>query len=265
MAARIRSTVNGVDPLDEQSRDVGVGDVVSVVAIDAATTYNWELSFIPQGSSAVFSGSSVDISPGSFTPDLEGPYLVRLTVDTGLVTETVQYVRIRVITSKLGLKLVAGGERRDPTGIIPIDIDIEGWANEQNANLQVLEQASTSALGSKSNYLLDVPVVANGTATLNGWVSDNSVLDSVSVRMGTVNTQGNYTLDITNVTTGNTCLSAPFDMNTLTNGVVSTVPLTSIDSDLDFSALQSWVATLTSDNVGFDGSNIILQLSFRVV
>jgi hypothetical protein len=43
----------------------------------------------------------------------------------------------------LGLKLVAAGERRDSTGTVPVDVDIEGWANEQNFNLQAVESAIT--------------------------------------------------------------------------------------------------------------------------
>jgi hypothetical protein len=43
----------------------------------------------------------------------------------------------------LGLLLVAAGERRDSTGTVPVDVDIEGWANEQNFNLQAVESAVT--------------------------------------------------------------------------------------------------------------------------
>lgn len=266
MAARIRSTVNGINPLDEQSReDVSLGDVVSVVSIDGATTYNWELSFVPEGSAATFSGSNLDASPGSFTVDLEGPYLVKLTTDTGLITESVQYVRIRVITALLGLKLVAGGERRDPTGIIPIDIDIEGWANDQNRNLQKLEVASTSITGVPICYLLKLPESPNSTTTYNGWVTQNTILSGITVQMDTVNTVGNFTLEVTNLSTGNTCLNIPFDMNGLSNSVVTTVPLTSTSADLSFMALSSWRLELVSDSVGFDGSGIYVQLNFEVV
>jgi len=266
MAARIRSTVNGINPLDEQSReDVSIGNVVSVVSIDGATTYNWELSFVPEGSTATFSGTSTDASPGSFTVDLEGPYLVKLTTDTGLITESVQYVRVRVITSLLGLKLVAGGERRDPTGIIPIDIDIEGWANDQNSNLQKLEVASTSITNTPICYLNKLVEGPNTTVTYSGWVNYNCSLTSVTVKMDTVNTQGNYTLQVSNVGTGNTCLSGLFDMNTLVDGVVSIVPLTSVVSDLSFVPQGSWTIELVSDSISFDGSGIYVQLNFEVV
>lgn len=140
MAASIRSLQNGITPVDNASRDdLIVGDVVTVAALVPATSYSWVLSFVPAGSTAVFSGSATAVSPGTFVVDLPGPYLVRLTTDVGLPTESTQYVRLRVLTPDLGLRLVAAGERRDGTGIIPVDASPEGWANDQNYNLQRLE------------------------------------------------------------------------------------------------------------------------------
>lgn len=139
MAARIRSLRNGLTPVDDASRDdLVVGDVVTVTAIDPATTYAWSLVFVPDGSTAVFSGDPTAVSPGTFTVDLDGPYLVRLVANAGTGTESTQYVRLRSLTAA-GLRLVAAGERRDGTGIIPVDATPEGWANDQNFNLQLLE------------------------------------------------------------------------------------------------------------------------------
>jgi len=140
MAARIRSSVAAKPTLNEVSRDdLGIGDVVNLTSIDAATTYFWELAFVPEGSIAVLSSNNTINS--DFTVDLVGPYLVRLTTDMGAGTESTQYVRLRALTSILGLHLIAAGERRDITGVIPVDADIEGWANEQNSNLLALETA----------------------------------------------------------------------------------------------------------------------------
>ena len=144
MAARIRSLRNGLTPVDDASRnDLVVGDVVTVTAIDPATTYAWSLVFVPDGSTAAFSGSSSAVSPGTFTVDIDGPYLVRLVTNAGTGTESTQYVRLRALTAA-GLRLVAAGERRDGTGIIPVDASAEGWANDQNYNLQLLESLVTT-------------------------------------------------------------------------------------------------------------------------
>jgi hypothetical protein len=151
MPARIRSLRNGVDAIDDASRDDLVsGDIVSVQSLGAATTYNWSIPFAPEDisgnpSTATFSGISTDPSPGSFTVDHEGAYLIRLIVDQGLATEDTQYVRLRALTVSLGLTLVSAGERRDATGTIPVDVSTEGWANEQNFNLLKLQAAATSA------------------------------------------------------------------------------------------------------------------------
>jgi hypothetical protein len=145
MAASVRSLRNGITPVDDASRDdLVVGDVVNVSALVPSTTYTWVLSFIPDGSTAAFSGIATAVSPGNFTVDLPGSYLVRLTTDIGLLTESTQYVRLRFLTPDLGLRLVAAGERRDATGIIPVDASPRGWANDQNFNLQTLETAISS-------------------------------------------------------------------------------------------------------------------------
>lgn len=171
MSARIRSTRNFITPVDEASRDdLVAADVVTVQSIDAATTYDWALVYVPEGSAATFSGSLTAVSPGSFTVDLDGPYLVRLIIDAGLGSEDTQYVRLRAITGNLGLRLVAAGERRDSTGIIPVDVDTEGWANEQNFNLKTLEAAITHRTFTSGGAIAVGDVVAFDTNAGGGRI-----------------------------------------------------------------------------------------------
>lgn len=150
MAAEIRSSVPAKPTVDSASRDdLAAGDVVTLEVVPpvVGTTFAWTLVFVPEGSTAVLTppAAASTSGPVTFTVDLAGPYLVRLVVDAGLATESTQYVRLRALTATLGLKLVAAGERRDSTGVIPVDVDIEGWANEQNHNLQALEAAVSVA------------------------------------------------------------------------------------------------------------------------
>lgn len=171
MAARIRSTRNFADPVDEASRDdLVLTDVVTVQSIDAATTYSWSLTYVPAGSTAAFSGSSTSVSPGTFTVDVVGAYLVRLVVDAGLGSEDEQYVRLRALTSLLGLKLVAAGERRDASGVVPVDADSSGWADEQNSNLQLLEAASSARVFESGSAITTGDVVAFDTTVGGGRV-----------------------------------------------------------------------------------------------
>ena len=269
MAARIRSLRNGIDQIDEQSRnDLVIGDVVSVSSIDGATTYAWTLTYVPEGSSATFSGSSTAISPGSFTVDKDGPYMVRLVVDSGLGTESTQYVRLRALTVELSLTLVAAGERRDGTGVIPVDVDPTGWADEQNNNIIALEAAIAAAAGSLGvlSYNKIVTQVPNASVVYQGWAPTAAVLIGVRVKMETLNTVGNYTLTVVNEGTSNTVIdSPPFDMNTLVAGVVQPLTLTGTAADLAFATLDEWTVTLTSDNAGFDGDGIYFELVFNTV
>lgn len=169
MSARIRSLRNGSNPVNEASRnDLVTGDTVTVISIDAATTYSWELAFTPEGSLAAFSGSSSAISPGDFTVDIEGPYLVRLVTDLGLPTESEQFVRLRSLTTPLGLKLVAAGEKRDSSGIVPVDASAEGWANDQNFNLTTLESAIQNLQSGLTQTIKTSFLESGGTVQFGG-------------------------------------------------------------------------------------------------
>lgn len=142
MAARIQSLRNAGSPLDEQSRnDLVVGDTLTVDSLDVAATYFWEILFQPQGSTQTFS-SPASASPGNIAITHEGPYLIRLTVDSGLGTEDSQAIQARALTSSLGLRLVAAGVKNDSTGQVPVDVSTNGWADDQNYNLLALEAAS---------------------------------------------------------------------------------------------------------------------------
>jgi len=140
----IQSLVNGINPLTDTSRnDARSGDVITLNYVGGPfVTIGWSLTFTPDApdgtpSTAVLSGTSGP-GPITFTIDNEGSYMVRQVVDDGVsITET--YVRIRYLTFFADLKLVAGGERIDPPlPPIPVDATPEGWADDQNQNLQTL-------------------------------------------------------------------------------------------------------------------------------
>jgi hypothetical protein len=124
--------------------DLRSGDTVQLNHVGPpATTYAWSIAFKPEDkdrnpSSATLLGNVFGSGPVTFVVDNEGPYLIRLVVDAGLPTQSEQYVRLRYDTFFGDLKLIAAGERRDGTGIIPVDVSAEGWANDQNFNLNKL-------------------------------------------------------------------------------------------------------------------------------
>jgi len=140
--AIIRSTRNGdaTTNIDGASRnDLIIGDNVTVQYVGTgASTYSWSIVYAPEGSTATFTGVSTNPSPGVFQVDKEGSYLIRLVVNAGIAGEDTQYLRLRALTEFGSLHLVAAGERRDATAVIPVDINPVGWADDQNRNLQTL-------------------------------------------------------------------------------------------------------------------------------
>lgn len=153
MAATIRSAIAAKPTITGASReDLRAGDVVTLDAPDAHSTYAWTLAYAPPApdgtASAAVLSSTTGPGPITFTVDNEGSYLIRLVVDAGFPTEDTQFVRLRYQTVFGDLRLVAAGERRDGTGVIPVDASAVGWADDQNFNLQTLlgyiETVSTS-------------------------------------------------------------------------------------------------------------------------
>ena len=143
--ALIQSLVNGINPVVGASRDdLRAGDVVQLDDVGGpANTYAWSIAFAPEDkdrnpSAATLIGNIFGAGPVTFTVDNAGSYLIRLVIDAGLPTQDEQYVRLRYDTFFGDLKLVAAGERRDGTGIIPVDISAKGWADDQNFNLNRL-------------------------------------------------------------------------------------------------------------------------------
>jgi hypothetical protein len=159
--ALIQSLVNGLNPVVGASRnDLRAGDVVTLSDVGGpANSYAWSIAFKPEDrdrnpSTAVLIGGIFGPGPVSFTVDHEGPYLIRLVVDAGLPTQDEQYVRLRYDTFFGNLSLVAAGERRDGSGIVPVDVSAEGWANDQNYNLgQLLWLIQHSAASGRIIYV----------------------------------------------------------------------------------------------------------------
>jgi len=149
MSASIRSTLRnppagpvvGPVQVDVSRDDLRKGYQVNLDSVNVQTTYAWALAFTPDspdGTASSAALTSAITQTTSFIVDNEGSYLIRLVVDAGLPTEDTAFLRFRYATKFGGIKLVAAGERRDGTGIVPSDADPTGWTDNQNQNLQVL-------------------------------------------------------------------------------------------------------------------------------
>ena len=139
-SASIESTVTApvakATVTDASRDDLEINDVVLLNSVNVGTDYSWTIAYSPEGSAASFSGSVVAQSPGSFTVDVDGSYLIRL-MFTGLSGTTEQFVRLRALTAFGSLKLIAAGEAVSNIPV-PVDITAAGWADEQNFNINTL-------------------------------------------------------------------------------------------------------------------------------
>lgn len=192
MAAVIQSAIPTKATIVGASRtDLRSGDVVTLTAFDLShTTYSWTLADSPEtkdgtASAAVLSAAT-GAGPITFTADNEGTYLIRLIADAGLGTESTQFVALRYQTVFADLSLIAAGERRDETGVIPVDADPEGWARGQNINLlrllHYLQKVSTSGrtLTVDANRGIDSTNPPNDSTIAEGFADYSNLTDAIA-------------------------------------------------------------------------------------
>lgn len=113
-------------------------------------------------------------------------------------------------------------------------------------------------------YHLNIPEDPSNTVEYRGWAYAPCRCVKVRAYMATNNTVGTYVLTVTNNATGNTMLSAAtFDMNTLVSDTVTAMTLTGTGSDLAFADGDRWTVDLTSNDAGFNGVGIYVELVFE--
>ena len=93
-------------------------------------TYLWEWMDKPEGSLAAFSDPAIE-NP-TFTPDVEGTYLVRLTVNRTLASQSINKVICGVKQVKSGMRVPAAGETTEES-------TSRGWARDVNRALRILD------------------------------------------------------------------------------------------------------------------------------
>ena len=190
----IETLVNGINPLINTSRnDARSGDVITLnYSGGPFVSIGWELTFTPDAadgtpSAAVLSANSGP-GPITFTIDNEGAYMVRQVVDNG-VTQTETFVRVRFETVFGNLRLVAAGEKRDNTGVVPVDANAVGWADDQNRNLQTLlgfiQSVSSSGriIYVDANRGKDYSDPANDPAIAEGYANFSSIGDAIQAAL----------------------------------------------------------------------------------
>lgn len=99
-------------------------------------SYLWEFLDRPEGSTATF--SSAVVQNPTFTPDCEGTYLIRLTVNAALATESVNTVIAAISQMKSGIRIPAAGETTEES-------TARGWAEDVNRGMQMLDNVRADA------------------------------------------------------------------------------------------------------------------------
>lgn len=128
------------------------------------------------------------------------------------------------------------------------------------ANNSIEAQAASTF----DRQLLNFPEAPADTVEFRGWAAFGCKLTQARVYNVTTNTQGTYTLTVTNNATGNTVLNAAnFSMNTLVADTVTALTLTATAADLAFSTDDRWTVSLASDNAGLDATGVYVSLLFE--
>jgi hypothetical protein len=111
--------------------NITLGSTVSLYSVDAATTYQWAIVSQPAGPTDAL------VTPtqraASFTASKEGSYLLLLTVDDGLPTESSQQLIAAVRELETGDRVPAIGETTENSAN-------DGWANPVDAILRRVTQ-----------------------------------------------------------------------------------------------------------------------------
>lgn len=155
------------------------------------TSWVWQLIDKPAGSTAVLSTPTASTS--GFTPDVDGTYLVKLSVNNGLLSAASATAGAAIKTTNLHYRIPAAQEEEE------FDLT-RGWAGAVNDALQKLDDGYAAVTGSLSGYALDSAVVhKTGNESIDGYktftsivLSDNGfdTATATSLNIGEVNATG---------------------------------------------------------------------------
>lgn len=118
--AIIKSTISSTTIVGSRD-DASIGGSVQLEHDGSASTYFWQFLSRPPGSTSTFSSSSA--AAPTFTPDIAGSYLIRLTIDGDSAGADVRVIAVK--TANLSMRIPAAGETNEYNNN-PIT-GIDGW------------------------------------------------------------------------------------------------------------------------------------------
>ena len=111
--------------------------------------------------------------------------------------------------------------------------------------------------------LVQVPAAPAQTIVVRGWAPYDGYIIGAKVRVSTQVTVGAYALTLTNEDTGNTLLNAAtFAMTGVSADTVTALTLSNTYSDRFLSEGGQWTASFASDDLGFNGDGIYIEIQY---
>ena len=153
-------------------------------------SFSWTFTSRPSGSTATL--SNMTVANPSFTADMDGAYILTLTVNDGTVNSQVDSVTVTAAKLNLAPTANAGPDQNVATGDL---VTLNGGGSDADADLLTYSWAFTSKPAGSTATLSNL-TVANPTFTAN---LDGAYVLSLTVNDGTVNSQ----IDSVTVTAAN--------------------------------------------------------------
>ncbi len=172
-------TINGVTGSDI---DLPINTVVNLNNnnVGDETSWAWTLLDIPAGSTASLTGAAT--TNPTFTPDVEGTYLIRLIVDAGLPTEATDKVVAAVLQIKSGNRIPAATETTEASSS-------RGWAVTTNALLRMMDDVEFTQLlyagSAQAALTLGDLVYPSSTAVLKAGLPGEETIPEVALAVAT--------------------------------------------------------------------------------
>lgn len=240
---------NNTAPVANAGNDQSV-TTASLVSVDASGSsdnegdsllYTWSLSSAPTGSSASLVNPSVVST--TFIPDVEGDYVISLTVNDGAIDSTVDTVIVTASTTNTNSIPVANsGENQDVSTGEPVSLDASASSGNDDDNLIYSWSFISMPAGSGALLIDSSAMSTTFTPDVDGeYVVSLIVNDGVEESIAS-------SVTISSSTASNS--AKPYV-------IVDTNETSCYGSD-------NGTATITCDNTGEDGSYLGNQASYSV-
>lgn len=172
------NAVNGSNPPNGTALVINTLVNLDNVNTGGELTYLWEFLDRPEGSAAAFSNPAVQAP--TFTPDVEGSYLIKLTVNRTLATEATNTVVAAVAQRRTNHRIPAAGETRETS-------TTRGWALAVNRLMKLVDTGLTQGgmlVGAAAAAMNRSAILrVTGVYTLNAGLPEERIIPEFSLAL----------------------------------------------------------------------------------